>query len=448
MDLRYSMDPIDLQRGMNSLRKILMRGAVSPLVRQNEMEVMVRDSIGTNAGNLLYSYGVFRTLMTEDTVIDMDHYAVEGRRFSEADIEYINSEYDAYVLPMADAFREDFKKKLLYYANFFRKLTIPCHVVGVGLRAGYEPGLEKGFPFDEEVRTFIASVLDKSSLVGVRGGITGRYLSSMGFQEERHYTVIGCPSVYACGAQLTQRRLQISREAKISLNGGYMQPDEPVTKYLYDIADHFPDYQYVAQRIEELRTLCIGQPNSAIEGTCYPWGIGHRFYRENRVKFFISADAWIKDMRHIDLSIGTRLHGNIAAILGGAPALFIPVDSRMRELVEYHGFPQVPAYLFDTHSSLEEMIEKVDMDAYIRLHAENFRHFIDFLDENGLEHIYRADIERDRAPADDMMPHYDGQFQPFVTRDENGVQELYEAYDHEIAVWERIRHTSGLQCHE
>ena len=101
------------------------------------------------------------------------------------------------------------------------------------------------------------------------------------------------------------------------------------------------------QRIEELRTLCIGQPNSAIEGTCYPWGIGHRFYRENRVKFFISADAWIKDMRHIDLSIGTRLHGNIAAILGGAPALFIPVDSRMRELVEYHGFPQVPAYLLE-----------------------------------------------------------------------------------------------------
>lgn len=132
MDLRYSMDPIDLQRGMNSLRKILMRGAVSPLVRQNEMEVMVRDSIGTNAGNLLYSYGVFRTLMTEDTVIDMDHYAVEGRRFSEADIEYINSEYDAYVLPMADAFREDFKRSSYIMPIFLGNLPFPVMSLASG----------------------------------------------------------------------------------------------------------------------------------------------------------------------------------------------------------------------------------------------------------------------------------------------------------------------------
>ncbi|MDE6052458.1 MAG: polysaccharide pyruvyl transferase family protein [Lachnospiraceae bacterium] len=426
------------------MRRILMRGAVSPLIRQKEIEVMVRDYIGTNSGNLLYAYGVFRTLLTEDTMIDMDHYAVEGRRFSEEDIEYINSEYDAYVLPMADAFRNDFRNKLLYYSQFFSKLTIPCYIIGVGLKAEYEPKLKDGFSFDEEVRSFISAALNKSVLVGVRGSITGEYLSLLGFKEERDYTVIGCPSVYTYGAKLSQRKLQISEDSRISLNGGYVQPDEPVTKYLYDIANRYPNYQYVAQRTEELRTFCIGIPNSTIEDSYYPWGIEHKFYKENRVKFFVSAEAWIQNMHHIDFSIGTRLHGNIAAVLGGVPALFIPIDSRMRELVEYHGFPQMPRHLFDTGCSLEEIVEKVDMESYMGYQAHNFRHFIDFLNSNKLKHIYDGDMNRTDAPIDGMMPHYDGQVQSFVIRNKEDLKDLYKEYDHQVSVWESIRSESGL----
>ena len=426
------------------MRRILMRGAVSPLIRQKEIEVMVRDYIGTNSGNLLYAYGVFRTLLTEDTMIDMDHYAVEGRRFSEEDIEYINSEYDAYVLPMADAFRDDFRNKLLYYSQFFSKLTIPCYIIGVGLKAEYEPKLKDGFSFDEEVRSFISAALNKSVLVGVRGSITGEYLSLLGFKEERDYTVIGCPSVYTYGAKLSQRKLQISEDSRISLNGGYVQPDEPVTKYLYDIANRYPNYQYVAQRTAELRTLCIGVPNSTIEDSYYPWGIEQKFYKENRVKFFVSAEAWIQNMHHIDFSIGTRLHGNIAAVLGGAPALFIPIDSRMRELVEYHGFPQMPRHLFNTKCSLEEIVEKVDMESYMGYQAHNFRHFIDFLNSNKLKHIYDGDMNRTDAPIDGMMPHYDGQVQSFVIRNKEDLKDLYKEYDHQVSVWESIRSESGL----
>lgn len=426
------------------MRKVLMRGAVSPLVRQKELEVMVRDYIGTNSGNLLYAYGVFRTLLTEDTLIDMDHYAVEGGRFSEEDIEYINSEYDAYVLPMADAFRDDFRKKLLYYSSFFRRLTIPCYVVGVGLRAGYEPNLKEGFSFDDEVRSFISAALDKSALVGVRGGITGEYLSRLGFREDRDYTVIGCPSVYTYGTKLSLRALCLSNASRISLNGGCIQSGESVTKYLYDIADRYPNYQYVAQRTEELRTLHMGISNSTTEDTYYPWGVKHKFYKENRVRFFVSAEAWIENMHSIDFSIGTRLHGNIAAVLGGAPALFIPVDSRMRELVEYHGFPQIPRHLFDADSSLEEIVSKVDMKSHIGCHTKNFRHFLDFLNRNKLAHIYDGNMDRTDAPIDGILPHYDGQLQSFVMRNQEELKELYEEYDHQVSVWESIKCESGL----
>lgn len=153
-------------------KRFLMRGGMSPLDNMSPETVIKNNSIGGNSGNLLYAYGVYRTLLTEDTVIDMDYYSVE-RGYTDAEIAEINEKYDAYICPLADAFRDKFREKLLKYAEFFNKLTIPCYVIGVGLRAPYEPKIGSPRIFDAEVRQFVKAVLEKSSVIGVRGLITG-----------------------------------------------------------------------------------------------------------------------------------------------------------------------------------------------------------------------------------------------------------------------------------
>ncbi len=103
--------------------------------------MIVRNSIGGNVGNLVYAYSVFRTLMTEETTITPDYY-----RIHPADAEQINKTYDMYIIPLADAFREDFVPSLRKYTQLIKKLTIPVVVIGVGLRAPFEPKLNEGFP--------------------------------------------------------------------------------------------------------------------------------------------------------------------------------------------------------------------------------------------------------------------------------------------------------------
>src|SRR5690554_1379684 len=134
------------------MKKILLRTGMSPLDIFSADKIIKNNSIGGNVGNLIYQFGVIRTIMTEDTEIVTDYYSYDD---SAERVNLINKEYDAYVIPLADAFRQQFVPSLKKYTKLIKKLTIPVYVIGVGLRAPFEPKLEEGFPFDEDVKNFV-----------------------------------------------------------------------------------------------------------------------------------------------------------------------------------------------------------------------------------------------------------------------------------------------------
>ncbi len=371
-----------------------MRGGVSPLLPQSNESILVYDRIGSNSGNLLYVNGVFRTLMTEDTEIDMDNYAGEGKRYTDKDIARINEEYDAYIVPLADAFRPDFTNKLNIYAELFRKLKIPCVIIGIGIRAPYEPNLNESFPFDDAAKNFVSAVLEKSAMIGVRGQITADYLKKLGFTEEKDYTIIGCPSMYTFGKHLEQRTLELGPESKISINFS-QNVSENLLEYLINLTHQYENSQCVAQLTTEFATFYM---NKGLEESR-----AKELYQRDKVRFFTSALDWFENMKHVDLSIGLRLHGNIAAILGGAPAIFIPHDGRMRELAEYHDFPCLMADKFRPGVPLEELVKQVNLSTHLKRHERNFTHFLDFLACNQLKNIYLNNPDRMDAPYDSRV---------------------------------------------
>src|SRR5699024_5874278 len=115
------------------MRKILIRSGISPLDIFEPDYMIDKNSIGGNVGNLIYAYSVYRALMTEETEITPDYYKIDH---NEAD--FINDNYDTYVIPLADAFRESFVGSLKRYTKLIKKLRIPVIVVGVGLSAPFE----------------------------------------------------------------------------------------------------------------------------------------------------------------------------------------------------------------------------------------------------------------------------------------------------------------------
>lgn len=379
------------------MKSIIIRSGMSPLDTFDAPHIIKNNSIGGNVGNLVYAYSIFRTLMTEDTTITPDYYNYEPSRADE-----INEKYDCYVIPLADAFRKEFIPSLRKYTKLIKKLKIPVIVIGVGLRAPFEPKLDEGFPFDEDVKEFVKAVLEKSSMIGLRGEITSKYLTKLGFREGIDHTVIGCPSMYTFGRELTIRETNITKESKVCINSSRLSPKK-VLDFIHRSTEEFPNYYFIPQWMKELRLTYAGAPSIAEYSKNYPVKLTDPAYKENRVRFFLNVPTWMEFMKDADLSFGARLHGNIVATISGTPSIIIPKDARMRELTDYHGLTHILPHEINEKTKLSDFIDKVDFQSPTKKQQRNFDNFIDFLNKNNLNHIYKESYNPTTVPLDEKL---------------------------------------------
>ncbi|GAF64982.1 putative polysaccharide pyruvyl transferase [Bacillus sp. TS-2] len=382
------------------MKKYLIRAGISPLDIFDPVKMIMSNSIGGNVGNLIYQYSVIRNLMTENVELVPDYYDYDPKRAEE-----INENYDAYIIPLADAFRQEFVPSLKKYTQLIKKLNIPVIVIGVGLRAPFEPKLNEGFPFDKDVKAFVSAVLEKSKIIGVRGQITADYLSRLGFKEGTDHTVIGCPSMYAFGGELEIRNTNITKDSMICVNSSRLSPDN-VLNFIDRGLKEFPNHYFIPQWLKEFILTYVGAPNvSNNDIKNYPNKMSDSIYMNDRVRFFLNVPTWLDFLKQADFSFGARLHGNIAAVLAGTPSIIIPKDARMRELAEYHNLTRIMANEIDEKTNLIDLIENADFQSVTKNQRVNFDKFIQFLNQNELEHIYgdNSSVKIDKAPLDKAL---------------------------------------------
>lgn len=380
------------------MKKILIRSGLSPLDSPSMATIINRNLIGGNAGNLIYANSVYRTLMiNENTELICDNYSMNAD-----DADWINENCSAYIIPLADLFRESAQGERGRIKNLVKKLNIPCIILGVGIRAKSVKEIENGFSFDDDVKDFMNAILEKSAMVGLRGELTAKYLTGLGYKEDKDFMVIGCPSMFTFGAALKRREgpIRINQDSLLSVNASVVSTKENIN-YVLDLLENYKNSVFIPQRQGELITLYTGK---VYEHPCnkpmYPIDITHPLYAENRVKMFLQAKQWIDFLETRDLSIGCRMHGNIAAILAGTPTVIIPHDMRMRELIEYHKLPHIlPKDLFKC-GDLSEALSKVDFDAMFTHHQENFERYGKFLKINNIDNIFSNTDSVEVAPYD------------------------------------------------
>ena len=407
------------------MKKIYMRAGMSPTEILEPGHMLLNNSIGYNVGNLLYAFGVNRALTVEDTEVVPNYYKVEP---SKAD--KINETYDAFIIPLADAFRNDagMRAELRNMTALIKKLTIPCIVIGAGLSAPFEPNLQKKFAFDDDVKAFLSAVLDKSSIVGVRGEITSQYLSNLGFIEGKHHMVIGCPSMYTYGKHLKIRDTSITKDSRISVNSSILSPVN-VLNFLNHTMEEIKDHYFLPQRLQEMKLVYTGAPyvHEQKGKEMYPTQMTDRLYRENRVRFMLNVPTWLDFLRQADLSIGGRLHGNIAATVAGTPSILIPHDARMRELTEYHNLTHVWAKDIKEDTDVFELASKLNFHGVENVHEKNFERYVDFLDKNNLNHIFKNGEDPEESPLDRRVKEV-GALPPLETIQSCSFEELVERW--------------------
>ena len=376
------------------MRKILIRSGMTSVETVSYASMIQENRLGSNVGNLVYAYSIYKTLMIdEETEFIPTKYKY---RYSQEELEKINEECECFIIPLADAVRSDFMKEMKGLTVLVKSLKIPCYIIGMGVRAPYEPEDGFSFSYDNIVKDFLTAVLEKSSIIGIRGSITADYLSRLGFKEESDFTVIGCPSTYMFGRDgISIRKTAISENSKICYNENVLSTDE-LSVFIRKSAKRFKESYFIPQQVKELKILYAGVPYTDELPKGFPCKITDPVYLNGESLFFGNVPSWINFMKTVDFCFGSRLHGNIVSVLAGTPSILFPFDARARELAEYHKLTNIPYFSVNEDTDIMKLIESVDFNSAEKCQAENFDRFISFLNRNGIEHVYKKEYSKQK----------------------------------------------------
>lgn len=121
----------------------------------------------------------------------------------------------------------------------------------------------------------------------------------------------------------------------------------------------------------------------------YPMHFDHPMMRDDRIVGVLDIDSWFDFLRQQDFNFGSRIHGNIAAVLSGVPCYIYAGDCRVKELADYHHIPCITANDLTGDMDVISMYEKTDYSRLKDGHEERFSHYLDFLDANQVPRISR-----------------------------------------------------------
>ncbi|WP_432057735.1 polysaccharide pyruvyl transferase family protein [Streptomyces sp. bgisy022] len=262
-------------------------------------------------------------------------------------------------------------------------------VLGVGAQTGVDYDAARLKAMEPTVRAFCSAVLDHSASIGVRGEFTERYLNDMGF---RDVEVIGCPSMFLHGDRLDVREKAgtLTPDARIAVNGSHTaMRSGGLHRIVERTHRRYPNLRYIGQNLtdaEQLHWRDVNSPAGRIK--LMPTHPEHPMFHEDKVRVYIDPQTWFDELRDFDYSFGSRIHGNIAALLAGTPATVLAFGSRTLELCRYFEIPhqQLDATAPDTDPA--ELYEKADFGPLTGNHRERFERFTAFLDKNGLQNTF------------------------------------------------------------
>ena len=264
--------------------------------------------------------------------------------------------------------------------------------------------LSLGFAFDKngeiaqlsnDLVNFL-KILSERAEIGVRGEYDADALNKCGIRNVR---VIGCPSLHYHMDRDFKILKSVDPIKKIHINFStdfgnlgisqkdFLRQHMPFMWYFLDIFDkNSYELDFSLQKPPFTEASDIGT-------ILLSYGEVQRLF-EGCGKYFFSVKDWIKGISGNDFSIGTRFHGNIAAILAGVPTLMINIDKRMKELNSYYKIPSIDINEFDPSKPIEYYYELADYSEFNKNFALTHDNYVDYCHKNSVELKCKNDVKR------------------------------------------------------
>jgi hypothetical protein len=355
----------------------------------------------SNNGNMIHAAAA-RRMMSKYVELE------KAGEWTDADIERLRSEHSHIVFVTANLLRlgvpghhpsiKELVATQVPLAKNIERAGLPVVVFGLGSQAGLNGPYE--FTVAPETVRLLKVISDHSRKIAVRGAFTAEACARLGIE---NVEVVGCQSMFWY------------RSPQFSWKLSEAVPSAP-----HEVAFNFtfgpPEANLINQAIANGYDI-IGQGNTAeedlksleSEGTApvplrFGWEVGiafekgliargeyERWIRDHFYQFR-RPEAWLGHMRRYCFSYGTRLHGNIAAMIAGTRALWIVHDMRTKEVCDHFGLPWVELKEVQTGVQLESLFDRADYSRCFQVYPDRYRVLYEYVDQAGLPHSLPAPV--------------------------------------------------------
>lgn len=331
--------------------------------------------LGANSGNLLFQYAASQ-------IIDAPQVHVSQAETPYNEVSVLRGAR-ALVFPAANHLRTG--TDWTHLNNYLENAKLPLIVLGLGAQSpqiGGESETIAALKADPQIRRMADIFRDKGEFISVRGTFSQTVCAELGIENVH---VFGCPSAMinpdpALGRQMAQRlaalragdtvpRMAMTAAAPFEIRedtaktalerklfawaheagGLYVQQSGGLTA----MQAANGNWHLIAPNARRSIQKVLAPDMDPVDVWAYLSGYG---------RFYLGVPDWRADMAQMDLVMGTRLHGNMAAIAAGTPGVIIAHDSRTGELGQTMHLPHLDMKDAMAATDLKDAIAKIRFD--------------------------------------------------------------------------------------
>ena len=360
--------------------KLLLFHNNAPSTPPRTYKSFMRDTVESVIQNVVIhnSYGNRNTgtyLMTDTLrkIVKADELIPRFYQFSE--------HVDTVVTNILHRISANLKVDIPYWENI---LKYADRVIALSLGFAFQGGVIA--PLDKSMERLLHILADRAE-IGVRSEYDAEFLFSYGI---KNLCVIGCPSLF----YHMDRDFQVdnTQHDVKSVNFNFTTDFSNLGITQTEAVDiHWQLLQYFILKYENKEftvDYTMQKPPFAeicdIHSVLLSYGEVHHFYTECG-RYFYSVKDWIDGIKDKnDFSIGSRFHGNIAAILAKVPTLMINVDKRMKGMNDYYNIPSIDINEFDKSKPIEYYRNLADYSKFNKNYAKTYDNFVNYCKRNGV----------------------------------------------------------------
>ncbi|MGO4622649.1 polysaccharide pyruvyl transferase family protein [Ensifer sp. 2TAB8] len=294
--------------------------------------------LGGNSGNMLFTEAILRN-------IDRSLFYHGGR---------LPDDVDGIIIAAANWMNpgDDFSE----LASLIEATDLPAAIVGIGAQSSVRKEIPRVEPGTIRLMKIVS---ERSNVISTRGPFSCEVLEFYGIKNS---IPTGCPSLLMCGPSgPTVRKHALG--SGIVMHGTRHADNIPIDfqSYIYNQAYKLKADILLQSETTDLEIAYGSAPYDVAGQSAHIAGVTYRTenypnlvnYLRKKAAFFYNLDTWIEYAKNKEFFVGTRIHGTVAALIAGTPALLIAHDSRTIELAQTMGIPYISSEKIDVSKDLD-----------------------------------------------------------------------------------------------